>query len=318
MVVQRAHVAIDGDAAHRDFGIATAGQSHAPAILCGTKVAVSEEPPGDARTKARHEVQAALALRSEVPERRCPFCGHTEHTRFEHCSECGQSLFDRPPRLSPRQRRGAIGAALVAAIAGLIVLVPALVGYRQRSDRETRTTRDALVRTERARLVREQRPHDGRLAGARPGATAPAARRLAARRELVASLERSITADARARRARGEIDGSPFLTTRCSPLTRNQKVGDEGMLTLDVGRWSCTAVQQDSKQADGEVVGYFGIPFVASANFRTYTYVWCKDNPVSNPGSVGDRLAFVRLSRRCLAAKGPAFGSGYVLEDPGG
>jgi len=86
------------------------------------------------------------------------------------------------------------------------------------------------------------------------------------------------------------------------------------VLTRAIGRWSCTAVQQDSKQADGKVVGYFGIPFVASANFRTYTYVWCMDNPVSNPGSVADQLAFVRPSRRCLAAKGRAFGSGYLID----
>jgi hypothetical protein len=279
---------------------------------------VTGDPKIDAREKARREVQAALALVSEVHERTCPFCGHTERTRFEHCSSCGRSVFDKPPRLSPLQRRGLIGASVVAGIAGLVLLVPELVGYRHRSDRETRRVNAAFVRAERTRLVREQRPHDGRLGGTRPGPAAAAGRRLAARRALVASLEGAITADARGRRARGELQGSPFLTTRCSPLTRNQTVGDEDLLARDVGRWACTAVQQESRQADGNVVGDFGVPFVASANFRDYTYVWCKDNPVSNPGSVGERLAFVRLSRRCLAAKGRAFGSGYLLEGSGG
>jgi hypothetical protein len=281
-------------------------------------VLLADQKPIDAREKARREVHAALALRSEVPERACPFCGHVERTRFEHCSECGRSVFDKPPRLGPGQRRAVIGVAVVAGIAALILLVPALVGYRQRSDSETRRGNKALVRAERTRLIREQRPHVGQLAGARPGPGAPAAKRLAARRELVAALERSITADARGRRARGELQGSPVLKTDCSPLTRSQKAGDEDLLARDIGRWSCTAVQQNSKQADGTVVGLFGIPFVASASFRDYSYVWCKDNPVSNPGSVGDQLAFVRLSRRCLAAKGRAFGSGYVLDDPGG
>jgi hypothetical protein len=51
---------------------------------------------------------------------------------------------------------------------------------------------------------------------------------------------------------------------------------------------------------------------VAAVDFRRFTYVWCKDNPAGNVGDTSERLAFVRLSRECLAAKGEAFGTGYI------
>jgi hypothetical protein len=90
---------------------------------------------------------------------------------------------------------------------------------------------------------------------------------------------------------------------------RNQVVGDEEDLTKTVGRYSCVAVVRDAVQ-EGSQVGLFGIPFVAAVDFRRFTYVWCKDNPAANAAETG--LAFVRLSRACLAARGKAFGTGYV------
>ena len=43
---------------------------------------------------------------------------------------------------------------------------------------------------------------------------------------------------------------------------------------------------------------------------------WCKDNPTS-ASDIRSALAFVRLSRECTAARGPVFGSGYLIEPRG-
>ena len=53
-----------------------------------------------------------------------------------------------------------------------------------------------------------------------------------------------------------------------------------------------------------------GYPFVAALDFRRFTYVWCRNTPPQSER--GQALAFVRLDRACLAAKGKALGTGYV------
>jgi hypothetical protein len=61
------------------------------------------------------------------------------------------------------------------------------------------------------------------------------------------------------------------------------------------------------------VTSTLGLPFVGTIDFARGRLTWCKDNPVS-AGDVKQVLAFVRLARECTAARGPAFGSGYVIE----
>ena len=60
----------------------------------------------------------------------------------------------------------------------------------------------------------------------------------------------------------------------------------------------------------GQSVGRLGFPFVAALDFKRFTYVWCRNTP--GQGERGVALAFVRLARACLAAKGRALGTGYV------
>jgi hypothetical protein len=73
------------------------------------------------------------------------------------------------------------------------------------------------------------------------------------------------------------------------------------------------AVSQSARQ--GAVTSSLGIPFVAVIDFGRAKLTWCKDNPVS-PADIKSQLAFVRLARECTAARGPAFGSGYLVEAP--
>jgi len=273
----------------------------------------ASDPWEAARERTREQVREAFAAHQQ-PEltRRCAFCGQEGTTSFEHCPHCGHSYFDRPPRLGRTARRGllALGTLMLAGLA--VWIVPQLVDYRHHTDAQTRARRAALVAAERARLRAEQRPHHGRAPALRAAASAPAGTRLRARRRLVSRVEASITADARARIARGLLEGQPPSVTRCGPLTRNQVKGDEEDLAKSIGRYSCVAVVREATH-DGKRAGLFGIPFVAALDFRRFTYVWCKDNPAANASETG--LAFVRLARECLASRGRAFATGY-LESP--
>ena len=140
----------------------------------------------------------------------------------------------------------------------------------------------------------------------------PARRPRRARRapQLVARVESSITADARARVAAGLLAGQPPTSTRCGPLVRNQVAGDEADLAKAVGRYSCVAVVRDAVQ-HGRKVGVLGIPFVAAVDFRRYTYVWCKDNPPAMwRDRAGVRPPRTRVPRRRAARhSGPATSS---------
>ena len=58
-----------------------------------------------------------------------------------------------------------------------------------------------------------------------------------------------------------------------------------------------------------------GHPFIGTADFKRFTYVWCKDNKV--PGENGKPLAKVPIPAVCIGAEGqPRVGDGYLSESP--
>ena len=260
------------------------------------------------RPTTRDDVRAALA-RGEAPLRSCPSCGRDARTLDERCPHCGTSYFDRPRRFSGRTR-----AALIA-VCGLVTAAALAVGVvlvtdakREREARETAEQRSRLV-AERARLRRVQAPHRGTARTLRPAAGAGRAERLAARAALVGAVEERITRDARDRAAAGELDG-PISSTECGPLLRApDAVPDDRMLRRAIGRYDCVAVKADVAR-EGTSVGRLGHPFVAALDFDRFSFVWCRNTPPQ--GEAGRALAFVRLDRACLAAKGRALGTGYV------
>ncbi len=193
------------------------------------------------------------------------------------------------------------------------MLVVYFSGQASDSASRQRSRRAAAVAAERRRLTREQAPHHARSGVRLPSADASPAERRAARRRMVARLEATITADARGRIARGELAGSGVRNTECGTLLRDQSTPDEDALDRSLGRYSCLAISQSARR--GAITSRLGIPFVAVVDFRRGTFTWCKDNPVS-PADIKSQLAFVRLARECTAARGPAFGSGYLVEAP--
>jgi hypothetical protein len=178
-----------------------------------------------------------------------------------------------------------------------------------RNDRERRASAKAVA-AERIRLGRLQAPHRGSATQLAPAAGASDLDRLDARAALVRAAEASITRDAQARDRRGELAG-PISHTECGPLLRAKAaVPDDRVLSKSIGRYDCVAVKTSVAGENGQSVGRLGFPFVAALDFKKFTYVWCRNTP--GQGERGVALAFVRLARACLAAKGRALGTGYV------
>jgi hypothetical protein len=256
-------------------------------------------------------VRQIFARTPEAPQRTCPHCGAQAQTREEHCPSCGRSYFERPDRFSPRTRRvlQAVGALAAAAVLALVVVVLVhLAGDNGISARERRATAAAA---ERARLTREQRPRHATVVALRdddPGA--PRATRIERRVALVNRLEAAITIDARGRVARHELRARAIRSTSCHALANNAR-GDELDLRKPLGRYSCEAAVETASNAG--ITSTLGVPFVGTIDFPKGRLTWCKDNPTS-ASDVKSALAFVRLSRECTAARGPVFGSGYLIE----
>ena len=87
--------------------------------------------------------------------------------------------------------------------------------------------------------------------------------------------------------------------------------GDELDLRKPLGRYACEAAVETASNAG--ITSTLGVPFVGTIDFPSGRLTWCKDNPTS-ASDVKSALAFVRLSRECTAARGPVFGSGYLIE----
>jgi hypothetical protein len=264
--------------------------------------------PEAARDRTRREVEAIFATASEAPLRRCPHCGAEERTRYERCSACGKSYFEAPPRLSRRARLALAVAGATLGLGAITAAFALVTGETSKTAADERAHRAAMAAAERRRLMREQRPHHAGAPAARTGD--PATQR-SARERMLRRLETVITEDARGRIARGELRSSPVRATRCDPLTLGQRVSDEADLRKPLGRYSCLAVTQSADNRYGR--SNLGIPFLAVIDFRRARLTWCKDNPVG-AGEEKSHLAFVRLARDCTAARGPAFGSGYLIE----
>jgi hypothetical protein len=263
-----------------------------------------------ARARTREDVRQIFARIPEAPHRTCPHCGEQSQTREEHCPACGRSYFERPDRFSPRTRRllQVVGGLAAAALLALVVVV--LVHQARDNGASAREKRAAAAAAERARLTHEQRPHHAVVAALRDDRRGAGAVRLEHRAALVNRLEAAITTDARERVARHELRARSIRSTSCHALANDTR-GDELDLRNPLGRYACEAAVETASNAG--ITSTLGVPFVGTIDFRSGRLTWCKDNPTS-ASDIKSSLAFVRLSRECTAARGPVFGSGYLIE----
>jgi hypothetical protein len=270
----------------------------------------------DPRTKAMEDVREIFARApKEDPPRVCPNCGAEHVTQRAFCPSCGKRYDRRFASVSDTQRWILAGFALAGVIVAAILILPGVFDAKRATDARGAREHAARVAAEKRRLTREQRPMRGRPAGLRPpGPTASASEQLAARRSLVTALEGAILTDARSRVKAGELDG-PVKSVSCGPLIRNVgNDGEEEDLKRARGRYDCVAVKREVVQ-HGKVVGLLGHPFVGTADFKRFTYVWCKDNKV--PSENGRPLAKVTIPAECIGAEGrPRIGDGYLSATP--
>ncbi|MBN1528434.1 MAG: hypothetical protein JW895_05205 [Thermoleophilaceae bacterium] len=175
-------------------------------------------------------------------------------------------------KLGPRGRVAALALGALAAVglaAAAVVLVPRITETKRDNAAAEREERAAAIERERRRLIAEQRPHPG---------TGPAGDRAA----LTRSIEASVTRDARARVAAGDLSPPRALYSICRPL--------EG----GGGRLSCTAVTSEVPGGEG-VVGH---PFRVLADYPAGRYRWCKVSGRAGEGSF-TRLLNVPVPKAC-------------------
>jgi hypothetical protein len=269
----------------------------------------------DPRTKAKDDVREIFSRAPQgPPPRTCRSCGEEAGTWRAECPSCGKRYDRRFARVSDRQRWILAAVAVIGAVTAAALILPGV--FESRDDHNARVAREhaARVAAERRRLEREQRPVRGRPAGLKPPpAGASPAEQLAARRRLVTALEGAILTDARARIDKGQLDG-PVSRVECGPLIRTPgNRGEEQDLRRIRGRYDCVAVKREVIK-EGKVVGLFGHPCVGTADFKRFTYVFCKDNKV--PGERGKALAKVPIPAVCIGAEGqPRVGDGYLAPD---
>jgi hypothetical protein len=177
-------------------------------------------------------------------------------------------------------RKVVAGAALLAAVLGgaAALIVPAVQSGKRRGAARDARSEAAFRRAETARLRHDQRVHTSR-ARTRAG--------------LLAAVEASVTADARARVRRGELDGRIIGTARCT----RSRGAPAGRVHFDCLAPTATVVRSRTSG----VVGHVGYPFVVSASLRDLSYAWCKDNPQAGEGGATFAGVLVPLPSACTA-----------------
>jgi hypothetical protein len=186
-----------------------------------------------------------------------------------------------PPRdveIPPISRRAValnVAALVLAAVAVATLIAPALDRSKDRTAAQQRRAHSASIKTERARLIADQRARRGRSpAVARLYA---AGRNAAARATLLADARAHVDRDVRARVAGGTLDG-PIRDVRC-----HYRAGDPGPRV----HVQCLAITSIRVQAGAQAVDV-GHPFVVAASLRDGRYAWCKANPPPGEGMSGE------------------------------
>lgn len=214
----------------------------------------------EARERARAEVHAIFAPTAQT----CPSCGHEDSTAARACPHCGASYVHNQPKLSRRAKLTIAGACAALAVAGgvtWLLVSPSIDRTKQHEAERAAAEQAAFLSSERRRLTVDERLR-----------TARAALPKESRAALVSDLERSITADARARVRAGTIAG-PIEDTSCQAVNVGPLVPDARR-----GGYQCVAVQAKIAKVS-ESGGLLGYPFWAIVEYRRGTFAWCKVNP---------------------------------------
>src|SRR4051812_28263540 len=180
----------------------------------------------------------------EPPLRTCRTCGNEERNFHYRCTNCGRDYAAPPPRFSKRTKVIAASVAGAVIVVGLAIAIPALLTSKGESNAKQSAADRAAAAREAARLRVAQRPHAGQLAARADDPNAPAAQRVAIRKDEVVAFQAAMTRDARGRVAAGRLKG-PVRETLCGPLETGVRARDELNVAIRIGRYDCVAVLRD-------------------------------------------------------------------------
>jgi type II secretory pathway pseudopilin PulG len=192
-------------------------------------------------------------------------------------------------------RRIAIGGGCVVLLLGAATAfaLPRIEDSKESAREQEREEAARNAAAERRRVIRDQRPTLG--TGQRPAGVSE----LRARRDLLATVEERITANARKRAAAGELRGRA-KRTKCVPAPGSvERRGAEEVLSRRRDAYDCLAVTRDIPAGSSNRGGALGVPFRAVIDFERFSFAFCKTNPQPGERAVPDPSRVPLLPKAC-------------------
>jgi hypothetical protein len=186
-------------------------------------------------------------------------------------------------------RKLALGFGVGALLLGiaLAIMIPRINEGKEQRAAEERVAAAKSAAANRARVTELQKPRTGSAAALLPPAGASFSERMAARDELLRTVERAITTDAQARAARGEMSKVKGPTT-CAP-------------TSSEGLFDCYTVVRLVPKVETNAAGSIGYPFRAKLNYENFSYSFCRVEQFPGEKLVPDPRSVVQLPAACRA-----------------
>lgn len=190
-------------------------------------------------------------------------------------------------------RKLAIGTGIGAVIVGiaLAIMVPRIDATKDQTATADAAFKAKAQQQSNARIKHAQRASFGEAKALAPAAGASASEIEDARGKLRSAVEADMYAEAKARGASGEIKpvtGPPqCVRTPGTPATGGYGVFDCFMPTSEI-----TATERN-------MAGSLGYPFRAVVHYDTFTYAFCRSEPIPGEKAVAVNNAAIQLPDAC-------------------
>jgi hypothetical protein len=190
-------------------------------------------------------------------------------------------------------RKIAIGTGIGAVIVGiaLAILVPRIDETKTQNAAEEAAFRAKVQREQSERITRAQRATMGEAKALAPAAGASASEIEDARGKLNAAMQADLYADARARGASGEIKpvtGPP----QCVRAPGTPEAGSYGVFDCFMPTAKIAATERN-------MAGALGYPWRAVVHYDTFTYAYCRSEPIPGEKAVVVDNQAIQLPAAC-------------------
>jgi hypothetical protein len=190
-------------------------------------------------------------------------------------------------------RKVAIGFGVGALIVGiaLAILVPRIDSTKDRNAAEEAAFQARVQREQGARITKAQRASFGEAKALAPGAGASASEIEDARGKLRSAMEAALYADAKSRGASGEIKPVTGPPT-CERAPGTPEAGAYGVFDCFVPTSAIAASERN-------MAGSLGYPWRAVVHYDTFTYAYCRSEPIPGEKAVVTDNAAIQLPDAC-------------------